>query len=199
MRWVDVPFEIDGDTMHTQRTEWPQNCACCGGAADGRTEGIDGTLEISRGPGGVESSFNVSFPVPFCGECGGHAGVVLPIQFSAGVAAFLIWVLIGWILFLADMAYDVMGMVLFLGSAVLLAALAYWVSRRLIDVLSEAKMRRAASRRALQWMSSRMTGTGASSSIATTTRRRSPHTTGSSCFRPEPEMPLDPCVESVMG
>jgi hypothetical protein len=141
MRWVDVPFEIDGDTMHTQRTEWPQNCACCGGAADGRTEGIDGTLEMSRGPGGVESSFNVSFPVPFCGECGGHAGVVLPIQFSAGVAAFLIWVLIGWILFLADMAYDVMGMVLFLGSAVLLAALAYWVSRRLIDVLSEAKMK----------------------------------------------------------
>jgi hypothetical protein len=144
MRWVDVPFTISGDRLYTQKTEWPQRCACCGGSSDGSTSMLHGRLQteyVDTGAYRSESGFSVGFPVPYCQACQQHAGPVSSLRTSSWVAGFFLWVLVGWILFVNGLGESVIGVIVFVLAAALIGVASHLVSIRLIATASTARMK----------------------------------------------------------
>lgn len=135
MRWVDVPFEIHENTMHTMGTEWPQRCACCAGSPDGGSYQLFGHLQKG------ESKVMVPFHVPYCTDCTRHAGPVWVVQVVSMIGAFLLWALVGWLMFLNGLGESATGVVLFLLAAVVLVYVAYQIAKRIIATMSTARMK----------------------------------------------------------
>lgn len=146
MRWVEVPFTIDGDKMLTQQTTWPQRCACCGEDHEGGVYNLRAYLQTDYTNTGVyrsESGFHTSFPVPYCAFCTKHAGPVANLGAYPWLVGFLLWVLIGWILFINGLGENFLGAVLFLVAGVAIGLGSYAVSHRLIDLMSRSRTKDA--------------------------------------------------------
>jgi len=142
MRWVDVPFTIDGDKLFTQQTTWPQRCACCGGNNEGGIYNLQAYLQMdytNTGTYRTESGFRTFFPVPYCAACSKHAGPVLNLRVYTWLAGFALWVLVGWLLFINNLGENALGMILFLGAAVVIGLGSYRASQRLVDRVSRSR------------------------------------------------------------
>ena len=142
MRWVDVPYNIDGDKMFTQRTTWPSRCACCGEVNAGGIYNLQAHLQTDYTNTGVhrsESGFRTAFPVPYCAFCEKHAGPVPHLRAYPWVGGFAIWVLVGWLLFINGLGENALGVTLFLVSAAVIGFGSYRVSQLLVDRLSGSR------------------------------------------------------------
>lgn len=144
MRWVHIPFTIDGDKLFTPTTQWPQRCACCGESHDGEEHVLTCRLQTSYVDTGVyksETGYSVGFSVPYCTECKKHANPVMILRVWAYVLGFALWALVGYLLFINGMGEGVVGIGLFLGTGVLLGAGSHVVSKRGVERVSTSKMK----------------------------------------------------------
>lgn len=144
MRWVEVPFNIDGDKMFTQQTVWPPRCACCGTETAGDIYNMQAYLQTDYTNTGAyrsESGFRTSFPVPYCPLCLRHAGPVTSLRAYPWIVGFVLWFLVGWLLFINGLGEDALGVTLFLIAAVVIGYASLKVSQLLIDRVSESRVK----------------------------------------------------------
>ena len=124
MQTVSVPVTIVPGTgaekpkLAMQQLQWPARCACCGGPTGGAT--IDLRHDVhATGAGIVQEVITTGIPIfplawrlPCCPSCSKHPSD--PTGISGGVlflGAFLLWAGIGFLLFLAGLAYNTVAIV----------------------------------------------------------------------------------------
>lgn len=141
---VNLPIKIIDNKLFFQQVEWPQRCACCGQDHKNQVHAISYHLQTSYTDTGIyksESGFNVGFAVPYCSACQAHAAPALNIQIYIYLLGFALWVLVGWVLFINDLADAPLGIVVFLVSAALIGGGCYLLSKPLVNRFSTSRMK----------------------------------------------------------
>ena len=144
MRWVHVPYQVVDNKLVMQKTEWPQRCVCCGEDHAGKTYGVGTKIGISStityGRVSSETFYPVGFATPYCATCQGHATPTTNVLYVY-VIGFFLWVAVGWLLFVNDLAYETIGVVAFLVAAGLIGVGCYLVARFLTNRLSKGRVK----------------------------------------------------------
>lgn len=144
MRWVDIPYEIIENKLARRKVEWPQRCPCCG--QDHQNNSYSFGTRVSKSTtfhsttSKSETYFPVGFSSPYCVACKKHADPSTNIMYIY-IVGFFLWVAVGWLIFINGLAYEPLGIVMFLLSAGLIGGGCYFLSKALINVLSKSRMK----------------------------------------------------------
>lgn len=154
MRTVSVPVTIvtgiagQKPRLAMQQLQWPARCACCGAPNDGST--LDLRHDVHATAGDIFQQvtttgipvYPLAWRLPCCRSCIKHQSEPAGIP-STGLfaGAFLLWAAIGYLLFLAGLAYNAVAIAGFVAAGLVLG-LAAW---KLYPVLEGWAKRRAES------------------------------------------------------
>jgi hypothetical protein len=154
MRTISIPVTIvtgnpgQKPQLVMQRLQWPARCACCGGPNDGRSLDLRHDVRATAGDVFREVTttgipvYPLAWRLPCCRSCikhqGDSAGIPATVLF---LGAFLLWAGIGYLLFLADLAYNAVAIAAFVGIGLVLGFAAW----KLYPELDSLAKRRAQS------------------------------------------------------
>ena len=110
MKRVDLqlPYERGTDPENPARelltlagVAWPQKCACCLEEGDVGTHALEHKVEV---PGEKEAL--IRWQVPYCADCREHARNAARLPVPALVFGFVLYVVVGYILFMNDFVQE---------------------------------------------------------------------------------------------
>lgn len=144
MRWVDIPYEEIDNKFMIRNVEWPQRCPCCGQDHESEfynfgTRVVKSTTLYSN-TRKSETFYPVGFTAPYCTDCKRHSSPVNK-TFYFYIIGFFLWAAVGWLLFINGLAYETIGMLVFLFSAALIGGGCYLISRSVINKFSKSRMK----------------------------------------------------------
>lgn len=149
MRTVSVPVTIvpgspgQKPQLAMQQLRWPARCACCGAPSEGST--LDLRHDVRADTSGVFQQvtttgipvYPLAWRLPCCRSCIRHQGNPTGIPTTAlFVGAFALWAAVGYLLFLAGLAYNTVAIAAFVGIGLLLG-LAAWKLYPLLENLAK--------------------------------------------------------------
>lgn len=144
MRWVDIPYEETDNKLVIQNVEWPLQCPCCG--QDHGSEFYNfGTrvvksITFHSNTSKSETYYPVTFNAPYCKVCKKHASPISKTIYIY-IIGFFLWVAVGWLIFINGLAYETLGVVIFLFSAALIGIGCYLISKLIIKIFSKSRMK----------------------------------------------------------
>ncbi len=128
---------ISPEKIYLQNINWPQQCPCCG-------LGIDGNhhyrLEHKPVLGGGLTTY-LSWTVPTCKRCAFHLAFDNVVLIILWIIPPLLWVISGYLLFLAGYSEDILAIILWIILLVVLGAMSYLL-RKLFKVFVKTVMMR---------------------------------------------------------
>jgi hypothetical protein len=133
MKQVAVPYEAQSGKLTMQHVTWPRRCACCGVDNVFTHHQLDYQAELREVDINKVAFYPLSWNVPYCSICLKHASTIPILKMAVYIAGGLLWVGVGYLLFLLGLAEEAIGVILFLLSLVVIG----FGSHRLAKLLTK--------------------------------------------------------------
>lgn len=133
MRQVVLPYTKADGKLYLQALEWPEKCACCGAEATERNT----LTHRAEGTGGDGSTYyDLNWSVPYCRTCLKHAKLMSAINIVLIVGGILLWVGIGYGLFLMGLAENIFAIGAFILALPMLGFIGYQLRKLIYHLLA---------------------------------------------------------------
>lgn len=137
MKQITISYQTQSGTLTMENVRWPRRCACCGRDDVSTHYRLEHQAELREVETNKVSFYPLSWNVPYCSTCLKHARTIPTLKMAIYVAGGLLWVGVGYGLFLLGLAEETIGMVIFLLSLAVIGFGSYKVAGLLVKALVE--------------------------------------------------------------